>query len=295
MNIGVKAVEKVAYNPWFAVFSGLASICGLLWVAYDKIILGTIDKNALILFLISLAFLSITLLFSIKLRIENRALQKFYSTFHSVNHLYRDELRKVFHEDSAISNRQDLLAIEKEVLSAVCQRIRNGFSELLGGRDIMMTIKLIIPSESEGKMALTYVRSVEKSERDETDQMKYIVGTGKNTAFDEALKITQHSPSHYYSANLPKESNYSNERQGYEHFYRSTIVVPIRAKVKKGKSYTTDDIGFLTIDTKSINRLNGGYHVQIMNAFADQIYNFMSLMRGNYLVIVDGESKGDVN
>ena len=291
MNIVNKTIENTAYNPWFALMSGLASMVSLLWLVYDKIMLGTAPTWILVIFILSITLFSVTLFYSVKIRVENIALRKLGETFHDINHLYRDELRKVFHEDcKIITNGEDLLMIERDVLRAVCQRIRNGFSELIGGRKTMVTIKLLVTTETGKKVARTYVRSMEKSKRDEEGDVDYEVETGKNTAFDDALRLLNHGPSHYFSPNLikdAKEGKYSNQRTGYERHYRSTIVVPIRAKIKVKDSYTTDDIGFLTIDTKSINRLNGGYHVQIMAAFADQIYNFISLMRGKYLVLVD--------
>lgn len=66
------------------------------------------------------------------------------------------------------------------------------------------------------------------------------------------------------------------------------LSLPIRA-VKQGHRGNPDgydDVGYLCLDTMSQNRLNGTYHVQLMAAFADQMYNFISLMRGKYVVNV---------
>lgn len=289
MDIVIKIVKKIAYNPWFAIFSGLASIISLLWVAYGEIITGSIEKKPLIIFILSLVFFSITLFYSIKLRVENRSLRNLAQFFHEVNHLYRDNLRQVFNEDCPITDRNQLLGIEKNVLREVCQIISRAFSNILGGKEVMITIKLLVPADSGGRIALTYVRSMESSRRDGKGQVEYMVDNGSNTALDEALKVLSHGISHYYSPNLKKDEKnkkYSNQRQGYEHYYRSTIVVPIRAKTNENKG-VTDDVGFLTIDTKAVNCLNGGYHVEMMAAFADQMYNFIALMRGRYMVLVD--------
>jgi hypothetical protein len=36
----------------------------------------------------------------------------------------------------------------------------------------------------------------------------------------------------------------------------------------------------------SVNRLKNGYHLFMLAALANQMYNFMSLMRGKYTVVV---------
>jgi len=56
-----------------------------------------------------------------------------------------------------------------------------------------------------------------------------------------------------------------------------------------GQPDQSQDLGFLCVDTLSRNRLNEGYHVELMSAFADQMYNFLSLMRGRYTVLVESE------
>lgn len=81
---------------------------------------------------------------------------------------------------------------------------------------------------------------------------------------------------------------YKNQRQEYPRFYRSAIVVPFRGhnKGREGTDQEYDLVGYLCVDTKSVNWLNDGYHLQIMMSLANQMYNFMSLMRGKYTVAV---------
>jgi hypothetical protein len=79
--------------------------------------------------------------------------------------------------------------------------------------------------------------------------------------------------------------NYRNERQDWKNFYRSAIVVPIRFVNRPAVGpVVSDDIGFLSVDTKSTHRLNDDYHLEYLAGLADQMYNFMSLMRGKYAV-----------
>lgn len=286
MNIVSKTLEKTAYNPYFTVFAGLSSIAGLIWIAYEKFQSDSDYIFPVIYFTVSIILLVLVSVYSIKVRAENKAIRDIGKTYYDVNKMYRNELKKVFSGESVITDPDSLIEIEGEVLKAVCQRIRNTFTGLIG-KHCMVTIKLITTDDTDNnKYAQTYVRSLEKSKRDGDEIVKYTIGTGVNTSFDQALKIRQDKPSHFFSPNLKKEKNkYYNERQHFDKFYRSTIVVPIRCKTNENSS--VEDIGFLCVDTKSTNRLNGGYHVYLLASFAAQMYNFMSLMRGNYLVLVD--------
>ena len=281
MNIAIKTIENISYSPIFTIIAGLSSIISIVWLAYEKLLTDNSLYLPITYVIVSIILLTIVLIFTIKVRYENRALRQLGSIFHDVNKIYRNELREVF-TGEPITSPKDLVKIEETVLKAVCQRIRNGMSELIGAK-CMVTIKLITKDDANKKYATTYIRSLEKSNRDRDEMAEYIIATGVNTAFDQALKLRPDRPPHFYSPNLKKEKEYYNQRQRYEKHYRSTIVVPIRCKIDNDAP-STDDIGFLCIDTKSINRLNGGYHVNLMSAFSAQMYNYMSLMRGSYKV-----------
>lgn len=111
-----------------------------------------------------------------------------------------------------------------------------------------------------------------------------------NTAFDKALEIKHNfgECSHFFSANLQKEKEYTNERgkKSWLQMYKSAIVVPVRALrlSEDNQVLDRDEVGFLTIDTLYPYKLNGDYHVHLMASFADQMYNFISLMRGKYSI-----------
>ena len=73
-------------------------------------------------------------------------------------------------------------------------------------------------------------------------------------------------------------------------------MVPLRARpcnIANGGNVEGDDIGFLCIDSDSRYRLNGGFHVEILAAFADQLYNFFSFMRGTYKASAGDEKEDD--
>ena len=194
----------------------------------------------------------------------------------------------MFSSENPHTNLNDLLEKEKQVLHAICQRIENIYSRVIH-RDCLVTIKLVV-KEADGKhFAHTYVRSLDKCIRDEPTRIKYEIGSGQNTAFDTAIQKRPNGiPSHFFSANLAKEKDYCNQRQHFSNFYNSTIVVPIRG-INKGRENTDNEfdmVGFLCVDTRSKNRLNDGYHLQMLSSLAGQMYNFMSLMRGKYTVLV---------
>ena len=119
--------------------------------------------------------------------------------------------------------------------------------------------------------------------REGTPVEKYAVGTGENTGFDEALKLRPSGPSYFYAADLQEMGpRYANQRVGWQRLYRSTIVVPIHHVVHSDRR--REVLGFLSVDTMSANRLNDTYQVQFLAAFADQMYNFLSIMRRRYLL-----------
>lgn len=277
---------KVANNPWFMVVAGLSSIIAFVGYLYDKTTPepSTLGLAALVC---TLAILSIGYVYSIKVRSENIALRGLSEVFYEINLIYKNTLYQLFSGSAPVTNPTDLLTEEERVLRSVCQRIENIFASVIG-RNCMVTVKLITKENSK-YYAHTYVRSQELSKRDSSEKLKFVVGTGDNNGFDKALSNRSDGlPLHFYSPDLQKDTDYSNQRQHYYRHYRSTLVVPICGE-NKGKEGTPDQfdrVGFLCVDTLSTNRLNNRYHLYMLSALANQMYNFMSLMRGKYTVFV---------
>ena len=217
------------------------------------------------------------------------ALQDIYESISEINEIYRDTLKALFSGQDPITDAATLLEEEKNTLSAVCERIENIYSRLIK-RHCMVTVKLLI-EENQRSYAIMLTRSEKKSSRERGPRNRYEVGTGANIAFDKAtMKRNGKKSSHYHSSDLSKEGNeYSNQRQNYMEFYRNVLVVPIRATNvgEEGTDHEFDNIGFLCIDTNSTNRINDGYHLHMLTSLSNQMYNFMSLMRGKYTVLVD--------
>lgn len=282
-------LHAIAENPWFVSIAGLASIASFIWMMYEKLS----DKSSVfssIVFFISFVFLLIAYIYSIRVRVEITVLRDISRTFNQINHIYRDTLSEMFSGDAPTTDPVDLLAEERVTLLSVCQRVSNIFTRVIR-HDCMITVKLFTIDDDNKKFASTYVRSQEKCDRDKIEMVKFSVGTAENTAFDEAVRPrTDGKPSHYFSPDLTKEAKngYSNQRQHFQRYYRSTLVVPIRGK-NHGKEGTDDEydmIGYLCIDTLAANRLKDGFHLQMLSSLAGQMYNFMSLMRGRYTVLV---------
>jgi hypothetical protein len=214
---------------------------------------------------------------------ENWRLKQCAYELHAINHIYRDALSRLFSPrmkgDSLTT--EDILRIEREILTSVTTKIANIFWNLTG-KKCTVTVKLLAKQSGE-QFCFTWARSGHELYREVASVETYRVGTGENTGFDEALKFRDSAPSHFYSGDLLKDSRrskYRNQRPGWENLYRGTIVVPIRHVLPQKKE--SDVLGFLCLDTLSRNRLNGTYHVQYLAAFADQMYNFVSIMRRKY-------------
>lgn len=284
MKRGTRAIHDAAASPWAVLAGTIASVSSFCWVVYDKIIATVPGALSIFVFVVCITFFTSVGVYSAVIRRRVGAFQNAMKRIHRINHDYRDVLHATFHSDQPDTEQQKLLRAEEHALRSVCQQI-NGIFESLVGRSCMVTIKLITKQSSGARHCSTYIRSEENCERDREEPGDYVVGKWNNTAFDQALLPSEAGRcSHFFAPNLTSEKNYNNERQHWERFYRSVIVVPIRSitPAERGVPDQYDDVGFLCVDTMSRNRLNGSYHVEILSAFADQMYNFLSLMRRKY-------------
>jgi hypothetical protein len=220
-----------------------------------------------------------------KLQRENENLKNCATTIHQINHCYRDVLHDVFGQTNFKDTKE---TIEQKALKTACEKIAEMFS-LLVGEKCIATVKLTTKHEEDKYKCHTLARSESDSERDRPS-IDYEIDTGKNIAFDTARRYNTRGPSCFFSADLDKDfldGKYSNERTGWQRFYKSTIVVPIRYVDYRsvGSNHALNELGFLTIDTMVTYKLNDNFHVQYLAGFADQMYNFMSLMREKYCLM----------
>jgi len=283
----VSKLEKFATSPLFIIVGTFCSVASFIGYFYEKIIVGHSGVLSIIALCLSLLFLVSVSSYALLTYQRCKAYGSVIQHIHAINHEYRDVLYEMFSNSKAFESK-DLLGFERKTLTLVCQNIRDIFQELIH-RKCVVSLKLITLNKDGKKECQTYVRS-DGAERDKVNPKSFKIGINMNTAFDKALEIKHNfgECSHFFSANIEKEKDYVNERgkDSWRKMYKSTIVVPVRA-LKIGDNYQVadrDEIGFLTVDTLFTNKLNGNDHVHLMASFADQIYNFISLMRGKYTI-----------
>ena len=288
MTLVTKKAHDFFGNIYVVWVGAVCSIAGLVWYAYDRLKPSGPKLITLICCAILAALFLGLAIYSIRVRQENLQFKEACKNIHRINHDYRDTLSATF---SAAVQGPDFATVGKlselKTLKSACQKIAKIYSGLTHC-SCTVTVKLIT-KEGGNSFCETHARSEENSERDCAQPAKYEVKTGLNAAFDTALAYKAGRISHFHSADLEadaKVGNYRNQRDNWSDFYASTIVVPIRCVTvpRDGTPIASDDIGFLCVDTSSTYRLNDDYHVQLLAGFADQMYNFMSLMRGKYML-----------
>jgi hypothetical protein len=288
MTRNTKKLHNFFASIHVAWCGSVASIIALVWYAYDSFKPSGLRLLVLICFAIAAGIFLGVAIYSIRVRQENKQFREACKTLHRINHDYRDTLSNTF---SGVAHTPDLATAAKlselKTLKSACQKIAKIYSGLTHC-DCCVTVKLIT-NEGGSTYCETHARSEENSERDCSQPAKFEVKTGRNTAFDKALAYNAGKISHFFSADLQAEAkagHYRNQRDNWSDFYRCAIIVPIRCVTvpKDGTPIASDDIGFLCVDTTSPRRLNDDYHLELLAGFADQMYNFMSLMRGKYVL-----------
>lgn len=239
----------------------------------------TNNRGWSILFITSLILLLSGYLYSIKVRSQNLAMRGLARDLYDINQIYKVAISSLTGRIEAVNNPEELIDLEIRVLRSVCQRIGRIFDKLLE-RPCIVTLKLVT-EVGDKLIAETYLRSEEFSRRDHSSKYQSSLLTGEDTALDGALKTrTDGRPPHFFSPNLLLEpEKFQTARPDFSYYYRSTLVVPIHAKIDLDQNDITDLIGFVCIDTLSINRLNNSEHLFLLSSFANQFYNFMSMIR----------------
>jgi hypothetical protein len=237
--------------------------------------------------------IALSLGFYLSLR-DGYQIREMARALHDINHLYRDALSGwlsvVNLSDSDIKD--DALAIEQKILESVCSKIAGLFSVLIS-RSCVVTVKLMLnadkelTADKERLRCFTWARSERSNERDLEAGQTFEVSEA-NTAFYEALvPKSSRQLLFFHSADLLADKDYRNTRMCWGDHYKSTIVVPIRLRndptLNEGMQ-RANALGFLTVDTRTRWRLNDHYHIELLSAFADQMSNFICLMRRIYVL-----------
>ena len=215
---------------------------------------------------------------------ENVGLREVARALYKINWTYRQGLSDAFHGSAPVVSSEERQLREKQVLERVCGRVAELFT-ILADRECTVTVKLLVPRrEGEGRwLARTYARSGDGWHRDSDPEAPtdFNVEPADNLGFTKALqRRSDDTPRHFFSSDLTVENGYTNQRNNWQQYYKSAIVVPIQSSADN----QPEQLGFLCVDEKGTNRLNGDDHVYMMAALAQQMFNFMALMRGKYTV-----------
>jgi len=292
VKLTTRRIHDFLANSWVAFVGSVASILSLAWFAYLEIKPSPWSIVGAVLLPVAFGVFLGVAIYSIRVRQENRAFRDCMKVLHRINHDYRDTLSATFRNTSQrpeeAGSRDYVAHSERKTIKSVCEKIAKSFSAFTHS-DCMVTVKFIT-RDGDKMLCETYERSEENCDRDSGPGRKFEINTGANTAFDEAIKYATGVVSHFHSADLAANKGYRNQRDHWSDFYQSSIVVPIRCvnPDKIGSKDCSDDIGFLCVDTLSAYRLNDTWHIDLLAAFADQMYNFISLMRGRYALPTAG-------
>jgi len=277
--------------PLFAALVNFATIFGFVYLIIDifrKTEISSISWLFFAFILLLLVFMSVSF-YTVNIRWKLSKYNHIPYHLHRINHIYRNSLSRLYGISSEKTTDSTLLEEQKTTLTKACDHISHIF-RLLTGSECQVTIKLLDEESDEYGKSIpycqTFTRNGGHNERDEPNPLKYVVKNLRNTAFETALVFRGSEPSHFWSADLTEEKDYFNDRKDFIKFYKSVIVVPVRfvVSVKGSEHPVTDDVGFISVDTKETYRLNEDSHVQLLASFADQVYNYLSILRGKYQI-----------
>jgi hypothetical protein len=278
--------EKLASPVWALILTITACLAIIFAAVFP-------DRTLLIWILgfLAVGILGLLNLYSLFVRNHNLAFKKSWRYIGEINGLYKKSFDKIFirtpdEKANEISTKMqaDIASIQRDTVSAVLVRIAELFSVVID-RQCVATIKLITAGEKQNYFAESYARSVPMNFRDDSGVTLFEISAKSNIGFYTAL--TQYSDfgvSYFYSPNLLVDPpNYTNGRENFERFYRSTIIVAIAPpKGTRSATFPFDALGFLCIDTASTHRLNDAYHLDLLGGFADQMYNYLCVLGDVY-------------
>jgi hypothetical protein len=212
----------------------------------------------------------------------SRGFQHAVGQWHLVNHCYRNYLGNIIFKHL---EPKDFVGEQRNHLHGICDALAKIFLDLTRV-ECRVSIKLML---SKGK-CFTFVRNGLYDEAERLRGEEFSISRGVNTAFADALTETNKDEiKRFYCDDLralADAGKYHNSRPNWRDRYQSAIVVPIQFQSNKADE-KREHLGYLCVDTRSRNRLNDSYHVQILAAFADQIFNFLVLSQ---CLIVGAES-----
>jgi hypothetical protein len=209
-----------------------------------------------------------------------RRVRNVFTTSHQVSHKLRDALhisiQKICGSGTDQSDTNEFRAgmnEEKGTLNEVCTWIADLLKELTQAECATCISLLCDPLDSKEPECFLWAHSNNYIPVSKSGMLKFRVR--RNTRFEEVYFAASDgkNTTHYFSADISKESHYRCELNGLDSYF-STIILPLQC-VKDPREF----LGFLKVETKETNRLNGNWHVEILASYADQIYLFLDARR----------------
>ena len=269
--------RRASSNPYFLYSSGATSIASVpltlaiaLWPeAFRAQAISIYVVPALLVFsILAFGFFSVALYDAFQ---SQKALRRMCYTRHEISHVYRDEHGKqnlsLSRRDSAAESKARHGFRERDTIGIVNQKIANMFREVLR---VACTVETYLCTPGP-ETCIVVARSERGNQRDKYDDFVFTVE--KNTAFAEARKERSDTTSHFLCGDLvslSRNGEYKDERE-WHRIYQSRLVIPIR--------YRDQELGFLSLDTKSRHRINHTDHVEILASLADDMYVFLHASR----------------
>lgn len=293
MHKPVRHLNELFKNPVvLCLLSTVALIQAVIWMLQTA---GKIPKlqwgNALLTHSF-FAILSLIIYGIVLITGNFRRLRDSFAKVHDVNHQYRNYLAatsaKLLMIDGANRTHEVhalLTRTEKEATAKVLRIISDQFRMLIN-RDVVTTLWLHDPSTNSYIEQETSANGVD-ADRPFRELERYHLN--RNSIFCHNRKKKGRC-CHYFTADLSESQEsaegYHDQRPNYQEYYKSLLCVPIRFRVETDAGGKTEEdlLGFLQVDTKSRNRLNDREHLYLLAAYADQLYNFLSLVRRNFIL-----------
>lgn len=302
-------LKRFSEHPVTAACSGVSGLTSVL-VLVSKIPIPYVATPA-VLWPVPMVLTTLCIFGVVAITRRATQMKRVAEDLHGINHLYRDRVGAICagvasqedeEEDVDPNNLTDeqleeeyraieafglrLLDEERETLHLVCQKVSKIFSTLTE-RDCVTSVRLLSNDETQLKL---YTRSENQSRRDQLgpDHDVLSFGRGINNGFDKAASRNDGRVSHFLSGDLvaaQSRGEYTNQRSNFSEFYKSILIVPIRFCGE-----TDELVGFLYVDSMSRNRLNNEEHLQLLASIADQMYNYIRLMRVQFMPIEVYES-----
>ena len=218
--------------------------------------------------------------------------RKSFSKVHDINHLYRDALATTSAKLLQLDGHKragEVNSILSEVEVNTIDRLVTIISEqfqLLINRPVVVTFWRL---DNNGESCIEQETSANGVDATRPFRAKKRFTVAYNSIFSD--NRDKHGKCcHFFSPDIEmsaaEEAGYQDERPSYFQFYKSVLCVPIRFCWQiEGSSIKGQDIlGYLQVDTASRNRLNNVEHLYLLSAYADQLYNFLSLVRRNFIL-----------